>query len=327
MRKDRLFVIAWVLISVLLIVYTILISENNKRVIGITEVEETTVSFPFPVEVSNVTVVPNQQISAGDLLLELKSDQLERDIQELKLDIADTKEKLIEANGLYLNKIERLNREKRLEVNKQTGELEDLKIALQNDRAISGSLNLQIEDSIVNPKILKIEHLEMEIKLTHSYYSQLINVTRVEYEFDQADITRTFEDLQQQLSFNLQKQRDLNVLALYDGYIKNVRVEKNTLMESFTPLVTYSKLTPVFVRAYTDEKTRLEVNLGSTVSVTSATRKWINIEGIIIAESKRITELPDRLKIQPYSQEWGQEFLVKLPANNEFLIGEKVLIR
>jgi len=327
MGKNRLFVIAWVLISVLLIVYTIVVSENNKRVIGITEVEETTVSFPFPVEVANVTVVPNQQISEGDQLLELRSDQLERDIQELKLDIADTKEKLIEAKGLYENKIERLNREKRLEVNKQTGELEDLRISLQNDLAISGSLNLQLEDSIVNPKKLQIQNLEMEIKLTKSYYNQLVNVTRMEYEFEQADITRTFDDLEQQLTYNLKKQKDLNVLALYDGYIKKVRVEKNTLLESFTPLVTYSKLTPVFVRAYTDEKTRLEVNLGSNVTVTSATRKWINIEGVIIAESKRITELPDRLKIQPYSQEWGQEFLVKLPANNEFLIGEKVMIR
>jgi multidrug resistance efflux pump len=327
MGNNRLFVIAWVLISVLLIVYTVVVSENNKRVIGITEVEETTVSFPFPVEVSNVTVVPNQQISEGDLLLELSSDQLERDIQELILDIADTKEKLIEAKGLYENKIERLNREKRLEVNKQSGELEDLRIAFQNDLAISGSLNLQLEDPIINPKKLQIQNLEMEIKLTNSYYNQLVNVTRMEYEFEQADITRTFEDLEQQLTYNLKKRKDLNVQALYDGYIKKVRVEKNTLLESFTPLVTYSKLTPVFVRAYTDEKTRLEVNLGSSVTVTSATRKWINIEGVIIAESKRITELPDRLKIQPYSQEWGQEFLVKLPANNEFLIGEKVMIR
>lgn len=327
MRKNRLFIVAWGLISILLIVYTVLVSENNKRVIGITEVEETTVSFPFPVEVSNVPVVPNQQISMGDLLLELKSEELERDIQKLKLDKADTEEKLIEVKGLYQNKIERLKREKRLELNKQRGELANLKIALQNDMAISGSLNLQIEDSVINPKTQRIENLEREIQLTGSYYDQLISVTHEEFQYDQADIKRSFEDFQQQLLYASQKQEDLDVKALYDGYVKKVRVERNTLMEAFTPLVTYSKLTPIFVRAYTDEKTRLQVALGATVSVTSATRKWINIEGTIIAESKRITELPDRLKIQPLSQEWGQEFLIKLPADNEFLIGEKVLIR
>jgi len=298
MKSERLFIIAWVLISLLLIAYTFVISENNKRVIGITEVEETTVSFPFPVEVSNVPVVPNQQISKGDLLLELRSEELEIEINKLKLKIADSRGELMEARGLYDSKIERLNRESRLEINKLNGEVENLRMTLENEKAISGSLNLQLPDSEMNPKMISIQNLEKEIQLTNSYYAQLVNVTQLEFQADQAENFRSIEDLDRQLNFNLQKQKELNVLALYDGYVKRVRVEKNTLMEAFTPLVTYSKLTPVFVRAYTDEKTRLEVNLGATVSVTSASRKWIDIEGVIIAESKRITELPERLKLQ-----------------------------
>ena len=325
--KNRLFVIAWLLISVLLIVYTIVISELNRRVIGITEVEETTISFPYPVEVTNVDVVTDQQIIKGELLLELRSEDLEQEAVKLKLEISKIEQQILDIRRLYQSKLERLKREKRLELNKLESELVDLQIEIENDQASAGSLNYKMADSLRNPKSIMYQNMEKEIQLTSYYFDQLISVEQLQLQSELTDLGRELEIANERQDYNSQKRKQLRVLALYDGYIKKIRVDKYTLLEAFTPLVTYSKLTPAFVRAYTDENTRLEVSLGSTVSVASATRKWITTKGVILSGSKRITELPERLKIQPYSQEWGQEFLIKLPEDNEFLVGEKVLIR
>lgn len=51
-----------------------------------------------------------------------------------------------------------------------------------------------------------------------------------------------------------------------------------------------------------------------------------SVAGTVVGVGARIVEYPVRLRKNPVLQTWGREVLVKIPGNNRFILGEKVVI-
>ncbi len=51
-----------------------------------------------------------------------------------------------------------------------------------------------------------------------------------------------------------------------------------------------------------------------------------NETGTVVGVGSRIVEYPVRLRKHPDLQVWGREVVIKIPENNQFILGEKVVI-
>ena len=71
---------------------------------------------------------------------------------------------------------------------------------------------------------------------------------------------------------------------------------------------------------------RYDINVGDVVTVVAVDRRY-NVEGKIIDIGSRIVGYPSRLLPRPDIDLWGQEIFIRIPDGNEFLNGEKVIVR
>ena len=74
-----------------------------------------------------------------------------------------------------------------------------------------------------------------------------------------------------------------------------------------------------------NEGTKFSMEVGKQVMVESTNRKY-HIEGRVSEIGARIVEYPSRLKANQNIPMWGQELFIKIPEDNEFLNGERVVV-
>ncbi len=74
-----------------------------------------------------------------------------------------------------------------------------------------------------------------------------------------------------------------------------------------------------------NEGSKYSMEVGKQVMVESTNRKY-SIEGRVSEIGARIVEYPNRLKANQNIPMWGQELFIKIPDDNKFLNGERVVV-
>ena len=127
----------------------------------------------------------------------------------------------------------------------------------------------------------------------------------------------------------LKRQVDsLTVRAQFDGYIGSVSHHTGETVAPFQPILTVSRSKPEYIKGYIQESVISEISLNQHVWVRSVSRYdgVSEMKGTIESIGNKIVEYPLRLKRNPSISAWGHEVLIHLPAEHEFLFGEKVKV-
>ncbi len=64
-----------------------------------------------------------------------------------------------------------------------------------------------------------------------------------------------------------------------------------------------------------------------TIEVDVVRRPSVKANAVLIGSSPQLVELPTRLRKLQTVSSWGRELYINLPAQNDFFIGEKMIVR
>ncbi|GEO06878.1 hypothetical protein AAE02nite_45420 [Adhaeribacter aerolatus] len=298
--------------------------------IGITDANVYKISSEKSGLIKNIRVVPGQEIKAGDLLVEMENNLLEMDLAKLQTKIAALKKEKVEKATLVQSKIDYLQAEGGIQVGEFESEIEQIKSELELNHKLTQQFTAantgNITPAEVSPHDLKIKSLEEKKELYH----QSVNIKSKELVKDNASELLVLENeinlLKRELDLLQDEKRKLNKYAVSSGVVESVFVKSGEQIEAYAPIISINPVHPSSVVGYMVGAKAREIPIGAKLIVSSYDKKHITTTGEVIGFGA-VTELPELLQKATAVKAFGQEVFIKIPENNQFANGEKVLIR
>jgi multidrug resistance efflux pump len=173
---------------------------------------------------------------------------------------------------------------------------------------------------------LRIQALREELELTTEGLDLEIkkNKDKLYSQYNPLDIQ--IRKLQKDLEYYEANAVQIPVLAPADGLIGNIHCMESENISDFRSLISFYEKNPTQVKGYVHESMILEVNVGDTLRVTSSLHPENSCLGVVTGLGTRIVEIHERLRKMPQIKNYGREVLIKIPAENNFLQKEKVML-
>ena len=181
-------------------------------------------------------------------------------------------------------------------------------------------------DSEENPIKIKIESLKKELELAQHPSQLKIDMLKSGLYSSKDPVIIQVQRLEKELQLLLEEQNKLIKYAQITGVIGSVNFKEGEKVSPFTPIITLHTKSPSFIKGYIHENVYNKVLIGQNVHIHSITDKNNRTDGEVVGVGSRIVEYPVRLRKRQDFQIWGREILIKIPPENTFLLGEKVLI-
>jgi HlyD family secretion protein len=134
------------------------------------------------------------------------------------------------------------------------------------------------------------------------------------------------KSVSQEIGFMNDAQTKLVLRAPMDGFIENVTVFEKETTSQFKSLLKVNPRMPDKVKGFLPEASEALYRMGDTVQLRSSTRPTVTQSGVLVGTAPQLVELPFRLRKIQEVKAWGREVYIKLPPQNDFFIGEKILI-
>lgn len=170
----------------------------------------------------------------------------------------------------------------------------------------------------------ELEELVHQYELNESLTKNLKSIKRKRAKGENS-LTIKIKSLKRDLALLKNEQDELLVFATFDGHIGSVNFKVGENVSPFSPIMTMHKKTPTFVRGFIHESISHEVTVNSVVRITNLNSNN-TLETVISSVGTRIVEFPVRFQKAGAEVVWGREVVIKLPENNDFLLGEKVFM-
>ncbi len=284
----KLLNIVWVILVGVVIYFSSMYTRESANFYGIAETKEIVVNTDNPVIIKKIHVVEGQKVKEGDLLVELERPELTMRITQ-----------------------EKSQRQSRLR--ELRAELQSLRAQYSMNKKLSKELrSIESEEKseeIMNPIKIQINNLKREI-------AQILN----ESSEARKDTMKNETDLLRE------EMKKLNIRSEIDGVIGNVNFKRGENVSPFTPILTLHKKSPSYIKGYIHEHAYNKVSIGQEVKIHSLTDRKNGIKGKVVGVGSRIIRYPRRLRKRPDIEIWGREVTVKIPEDNNLLLGEKVMI-
>jgi multidrug resistance efflux pump len=318
------------LFAVMLFVNFKFFKGSSRTNIGITDAKVYKISSEKPGLIKNIRVVPGQEIKAGDLLVQMENNLLEIDIAKLQTKIAAMKKEKVEKATLVQSKIDYLQAEGGIKLEEFQSEIKQINTELELNRKLTGQFASAIAGNVntteLGPQELQMQSLEEKSKL----HGQAINIKIKELLKDNDTELLVLEneiDLKErELELLLSEKRKLNKYATFSGVVGSVFVKTGEQVEAYTPIISINPIHPSSVVGYLVGAKAREIPIGAKVAITSYDHKNTTVNGEIIGFGA-VAELPELLQKATAVKAFGREVFIKIPENNHFATGEKVLIR
>jgi HlyD family secretion protein len=131
--------------------------------------------------------------------------------------------------------------------------------------------------------------------------------------------------LERELEQLIREKQNLVKHAVTNGVVENVNVKTNEQVEAYAPLLTINPVNPTTVVGYMVGKKDM-LPIGSSVTIKSVDYVRAIISGKVIGYGS-VVALPDILQKSMAVKAFGREIFIEIPGENDFAVGEKVLIR
>jgi HlyD family secretion protein len=301
--------------------------QSEVTFFGTAENEGIVLNFDHTVLVKKVFVKGGSVVKKGDTLAIFMRTELDRRMVEKNNEISQYNlEKLTRSNEiikeLAVLDAKKLALQKELEsqislLKTETNIQQELKRILGN-----GNEN-NLSSSLKNEKIIGLQadiaQIEQQIVTQKSLLSQK---QRSEYQL----LSQKISYAQQEISFIEGERKQLILIAPMDGFVVEVFITENTIEPQLKPLIKINPTRTNRVKGFIYENAEVAYNLGDSVELASAARPTVKTKGYFISVSPEMVELPIRLRKSPEIKSWGREVYVQLPTDNQFFIGEKIML-
>lgn len=329
--KSKLFYVAWVAVVVTLLLVSYVFKDSRDTIMAVVEPQRMAISFLKPVEVKEIFVIPGQDVEPGDKLLRVVRPDLVLDLvkKENEVKSLQTEEKWAKEDiSKKLQVLEIETTTKRTKLNADIGRL---KAVMQGNEKLAREFGelANYKDTLkrYGPDYFQVEitALEREKQLLDDYYRAEIRRLNSSLDEKLELFAIRAGQLEEEISKLNQEEINLIQYAQTKGTIGNVYAEINELVPPYNTVISIYKSNPTIIKAYMNELNKYPLHVGDEVQVESMNR-FYKIEGEIIEVGSRIVEFPQRLHIQGNLKVWGQEIFVRIPAENNFLNGERVFV-
>lgn len=329
---KRLYLVC-LLVAAILIALTAYYRAEPDTFYGIADAKEIVVTSESAVEVRRVAVVQGQLVTQGDTLLTLHNPELELRISQISHELNELRSRKSAHATLSRSEILQLKAqqaERTSEIRAEIHELEaqyELNRQLVSElRSLSGDMPGAASADVRNPILVKLESLRKLLKLVQDpsrvYEQRLSNALSSDGDPLGEQVMR----LEDELRILSGDRNRLVILAQIDGIIGSVDFKVGEKVSPFTPILTLHAASPSMVRGYIHEDMSSQVKVREKVEVRSNHNRRNQVDGEVVGVGTRIVEYPERLRKRADILIWGREIVVRLPPDNRFLLGEKVLI-
>ncbi|MFT6883396.1 MAG: multidrug resistance efflux pump, partial [Marinoscillum sp.] len=320
-----LFVSVWILLAIALAIISLRYKSRTEALVAVVTSQEVSISFKSPVVVSNIFVIPGQEVNQGDTLLIVSRPDLELDIEQKLNEIESLQSNIIQAEHDFLSRIELLKLERDSKINRLTAELNTIKTELNQQAIIkqrlSSNESINLSDSVV---LIQAQAIEQEIADLNRYFAKEIGRKRSMLNDDLEIMGRSLALTKRELESLYDQKGNLIRTARFKGVVGTLTAQIDELVAPYKTLLSLYEAQPTLIKAFQNEQLAVIVSPGDSVRVVSENRLY-SAMGVVIELGARITNYPD--KIQPINAQtlsYGQEIFIEISSQNTFLNGEKV---
>jgi multidrug resistance efflux pump len=321
----------WLFITAVLVLSSRYYKNSSDAIVAQVEPQKVAISYQKSVKLIRLFVIPGQDISIGDTLLIAERPDLVYDMEKSRNQL---EAKLIERQKIYDDYNNRLLSN---EISGRT-RLSDLdhEIILINNRISTnkklihdmGTVQVDHEpigDSTLTRDEIRLQALKNERIHTEKDYQLRQNKIAQERNTAIELINKEINILEQEIILFEKEKDELIKISPINGTVGNVYAQIDELVSPYTTIISLYKSNNNIIKAFTNERKRMEVTAGDTVLVESSNREY-SIRGVVIEVGSRITDYPRRLLDNTLVDVFGQEIFISIPDDNRFLSGEKVYV-
>ena len=335
MKRIKVLHITWVFALIGLIVLILVYRGEATVFFGIAETREIFINSENAVEIKRIHVVPGQAVEKGRLLVELNDPQLTGEINKISHTLEEIKATVVsdrETAVSEINELKALKKSKISEINYQIKQLQaqsDISkdLASKLRKVIREKKGETTDPNPADPLQIKIESLKKNLELSVQPLQIKIDTLEKELAAKVQSVDIQKEKLENDLKVLLDKKNDLYILSTVDGIIGSVNFKVDEKVSPFNTILTLHTKSPAYIEGFIHENVYSRIALNQNLKVCSLANSMMSCSGEVTGIGSRIVELPERLRKIPENKVWGREVRIRIPDNNGFLLGEKVLIR
>ncbi|NLG16098.1 MAG: hypothetical protein GX556_02065 [Fibrobacter sp.] len=315
----------------------VVLSVNSKRestnFYGIADTKEMVINAEFGVEIKNMRITPGQQVFEGDTLVEMRSPEIDLKISEFTHLINEMKTRSKTQANLSKSEMRTLKSEQEARMIEIRSELQQLESQYEINRQLMQKLrSLNSSDTGVmnagskNPTLIKIHNLKQELERLDRSNAIMDENLHSQISFGVDPIKEMLKQYEDQLRLYTELEKKLYIIAKSNGVVGTVFYKKGEMVSAFDSIATIHSQSPSYVLGYIHENIYSSVSLGQRVKVRSLADSKSEVDGEVVGVGTRIVEYPIRLRKVPELIMWGREVTIRIPDENKFLLGEKVVI-
>lgn len=330
MKKINAHLIAFITIFIALVMFNWQYGNETFVFFGFAENKEMEIRLEHPSTIENIYVSPGSKVQKGDLLMEVTRSSLELTQSDLSHEIAKLESQSEIWKAGVKSSIHQLQAQKAA----KESEIQIQIAQLESDISIKESLIKDLESiqpakdkSGRSPNTIKIEGLKKELKLMVKPIDAQIKKLKNELYTSNNPTKIQIKKLQNELGFVNKEEDKLSILAPSHGVVGTIFCKVGEQFSAYSTLITFYEENPTQVKAYVLESLMLNVNLGDSISVMSGVQTRSECMGKVIGMGSRIIEIPERLRKNPAYKTYGREIQIEIPAENDFLQKEKVVLK
>ncbi len=305
------------------------LQQSTTYFYGITENKEQSVSFQNSVVVTDIKVIEGQIVEKGTILLTAKRGELgiEQDKFNSQLDVLNAHQH--EAKAKLNAEINVLKAQRKAEVDQVGVQIQQLQTRNQLNKRLFESITGSAPAKTVGADPLQQQLSALRIKrqsIFRSFQAQ-IDSLRAQLKASKQPLFVQQEHIKKRLDEVNRQAEELTIRADFSGRIGSINTKPGEKIPSFQSILTVHGLYPKTAKGYILETVANDVYIGQILWISSTNGHKTNfLKGEVESLGNRIVEYPDRLKKNQAIKSWGREVNIRLPANNNLLLGEKVQI-
>jgi multidrug resistance efflux pump len=311
---------------------TMYFSSEPTKFYGIADTKETIINAYASVEIRKIPVVQGQTVTAGDTLVVLDRPELVLKINEISHMLSEYKARKIYQTTSSRSEVKQIQAEQAERINEITAKIRELEAQYEMNRKLVAELRSlkkeesDLVDSTDNPILAQIKSLRSLLESAKN--PSQIQIERINKQLTTADdpLAAQVQRLSDELSLLQKEQSKLVICAQMNGMIGTVKFKEGEKVSPFDTILTLHEAAPSYVKGYIHENVYSHVAVGDTVRVVSFSDDRQGFAGRVVGVGSRIVDYPERLRKRQDIPIWGREVVIKIPENNSFLLGEKVLI-
>jgi multidrug resistance efflux pump len=328
--------LALIVVLAVVVWLTLKYEGHSAHFYGIAGTKEIMVNTEAAVEIKKIAVISGQTVAKGQLLVQLSSPemtskiaQLAHQIQELQATKGATKTEL-------RARIAQLRAERATQVATINAQVSQLENQYRINKSLtSGLKSLRPETKkghTVNPLTLRVAALKRGLALSLQPINIRIKALQQQITAPTNAAAIQVQRLQQQLKLLRAQNDKLKIEAQIVGVIGSVNFKAGEKVAPFAAILTLHAKTPSFIKGYIHENMHATVALDDKVKILSLAGGGVantarpSFVGRVVGVGSRIVPYPKRLSKHQDIQLWGREILVRIPEQNDLILGEKVMI-